>query len=486
MDWNFQKWITDAKLRDQETLIAQLEAKLHEYEAKLAERDVLITKLLEEIAELKRRLNLDSGNSSKPPSSDGLRKKPAPKSLRTKSGKPSGGQLGHVGTTLEQIAVPDMTELHAVTQCPHCMADLSQVAVSRIIKRQVFDLPEPRVEVTEHQVEVKRCPCCGKEVLGVFPSDVSAPVQYGPRVRGHVIYFLHQQLIPEDRLQLLFEDLFGLSISTATFANMSARFTGEATPVVDAVEAQLRATPVKNLDETGLRVAGKQHWLHGMGNENATHYRVEEKRKAIPQGLIGTIVHDHFKPYYTLPNVIHALCGAHLLRELAGLIEIEKEPWAKLMSRLLVVVCRLSDRGNGVSAARIALLRRLYDRIVDQGITFHEAQPALKTVATRGRKKRRPGHNLLIRLRDYKDDVLRCLTDPAVPFTNNQAEQDLRMMKVKQKISGGFRTLTGARMFATIRSLLSTARKRGINILQAIINPSLLNFPSGAPPPAFA
>ena len=488
MDWDFQKRIVvlETKLRDQQILTMQLEARLRESEATLAARDVLITKLLAEITELKRRLHLDSSNSSKPPSSDGLRKKPAPKSLRTKSGKPSGGQLGHSGATLEQVAVPDKTHVHRVTQCPHCTADLRQVAVGRIIKRQVVDLPEPRVEVTEHQAEVKRCLCCGKEVLGVFPSDVTAPVQYGHRVEAQVVYFLHQQLIPEDRLQRLFEDLFGLPISTATLANMSARFAHQAAPVVAAIEAELRGAPVKHLDETGMRVAGKLHWLHGMGNDNATHYRVEQKRKAIAQGLTGTIVHDHFKPYYSLPDVIHALCGGHLLRELLGLMEIEKEPWAKWMSRLLIVVCRLSRRSHGVSAPRIALLRRLYDAIVDQGITFHETLPALKTAATRGRKKHRPGHNLLIRLRDYKDDVLRCLIDPAVPFTNNQAEQDLRMMKVKQKISGGFRTLSGARIFATIRSVLSTARKRGINILQAILNITLFNSPSGTPPPAFA
>ena len=195
------------------------------------------------------------------------------------------------------------------------------------------------------------------------------------------------------------------------------------------------------------------------------------------QGLSGTIVHDHFKSYYTLADLIHALCGAHILRELLGLIEIEKEPWAKLMSRLLLVVCRLSHR-EAVSPARIAWIRRLYDKIITQAITFHEVQPALKEAVTRGRKKRRPGHNLAIRLRDYKDDVLRCLTDPEVEFTNNRAEQDLRMMKVKQKISGGFRTLTGARIFATIRSVLSTARKRGVNILQAIRTPSLILSPS--------
>ena len=463
--------------------VIELEVKLREYELALAARDVLIEKLTTENAELKRRLNLDSTNSSKPPSSDGLRKKPAPQSLRTKSGKASGGQLGHKGTTLKQVAVPDKIELHPVTACPHCAADLHAVAVRRIIKRQVFELPEPRVEVTEHRAEVKHCPGCGKEMMGVFPSGVSAPVQYGSRVASHAIYYLHQQLIPEDRLQMLFEDLHSLPISTATLATMSARFAGEAAPVLDTVEAELRDAPVKHLDETGLRVAGKQHWLHGMGNDNATHYRVEEKRGAIPQGLSGTIVHDHFKSYYTLAGVIHALCGEHILRELLGLIEIEKEPWAKLMSRLLLVVCRLSHRKE-VLPGRVSWIRRLYDKIVAQAIAFHEAQPALKSTVTRGRKKRRPGHNLAIRLRDYKDDVLRCLADPSVGFTNNQAEQDLRMMKVKQKISGAFRTLAGARIFATIRSVLSTARKRGINVLQAILDPSLILIPSQAPPAA--
>lgn len=466
------------------SLQEQLEAKdrrILELETVLRERDALIAKLLARIEELERRVGLNSSNSSKPPSSDGL-KKPAPKSLREKSGKPSGGQSGHKGKTLEQVAQPDEVLTHVVERCPRCASDLQDAPVIAIRKRQVFDIPAPHVQITQYQAEIKHCHHCGCEVMGDFPADVRAPVQYGPRIQALSVYLRHQQMIPEDRLETLFEDIFSLSISAATLVKIGERFEEKVRPFTDAVRDHLRVVaPVKNLDETGLRVAKKLHWLHVMSNREWTYYRVAEKRGDIPQDITGTVVHDHFKPYYTLQDVTHGLCGSHHLRELKGLEEIEKEPWAKGMSRLLKLACRLSSRG-AVPATRIERIRCGYDSIVAQGLAFHEALTPLITGAKRGRKKRRVGHNLLIRLRDYKDDALRFLSDPDVPFTNNQAEQDIRMMKVKQKISGGFRTLAGAQTFATIRTFFSSIRKQGINLFQAILNPGSPPFPAGTPP----
>lgn len=442
--------------------------RIAELEAELEARDVLIAKLLARIEELERRLGLNSQNSSKPPSSDGL-KKPVPQSLREKSGKPSGGQKGHKGGTLKQVEQPDEVITHEVKRCPRCAADLEPGAVIGLRKRQVFDIPTPRVQVTQHQAQIKRCFCCAMDVMAAFPANVAAPVQYGPRVKALSVYLHQQQMIPEDRLATLFEDMFALPISATSIANNSVAFAGQVTPLTELVLDHLRQAPVKNLDESGVRVAAKLHWVHVVSNTEWTYYRIAEKRGALPHELTGIVVHDHFKPYYTLKNVTHALCGAHHLRELKGLEEIEKEPWAKSMSRLLKLACHRVNSGQ-VSAHRAARIERLYEHIVNQGIAFHEAQTPLAR-GLRGRQKRRAGHNLAIRLRDYKEDALRFLSHANVPFTNNQAEQDIRMIKVKQKISGGFRTLSGAQIFATTRTFFSSMRKQGVNLFQAILNP---------------
>jgi transposase len=472
--------MTLPKAREQAQVSEAKDKRIMELEALLKDRDALIARLLARMEELERRLGLNSTNSSKPPSTDGL-KKPVPQNLREKSGKPSGGQIGHKGNTLKQVTQPDEVISHAVTQCPYCTKDLQQSAVDEIRKRQVFDIPAPRLIVTEHQVQVKHCDGCGREVVADFPEDVRAPVQYGTRVKAFAVYLQHQQMIPEDRLETLFDDLFSLPISATTLVAIGQRFEQEVAPFAASVLTHLRDAPVKHLDETGFRVAKKLHWLHVIGNRQYTYYRVAEKRGDIPRDLKGTVVHDHFKPYYTLQDVVHGLCGAHHLRELKGLAQIEKESWAGKMGRLLKLACHVTGPGV-LTATRMERIGRVYDGLVAEGLAFHEALAPLDTKAGRGRKKRRTGHNLLLRLRDYKDDVLRFLSDHDVPFTNNQAEQDVRMMKVKQKISGGFRTLPGAQTFATIRTFLSTMRKQGINLFQAILNLGMSPFPSGAPP----
>lgn len=413
--------------------------------------------LKQEIAELKRRLKIDSTTSRKPPSSDGLRKKPTSQSLRPRGQKPSGGQKGHKGTTLEQTASADFVVKHAALVCTQCAADLTQTPANDRVKRQVFDIPEPRVEVTEHEAEVKICPCCQHRNVASFPPGVVAYVQYGPRVKALAVYLSVQQLIPEDRLQTAFADLFGLAISTATLSGINQNFADGFALQMAQTREELKAAPVKHMDETGFRIGKKTCWLHVLCSASATVYRPAEKRGSLWEGVTGTIVHDHWKPYFTLEHVIHALCNAHHLRELKALEEIEKESWAKQMRRFLQLLSRLKEPLRHVRRACLG-----YDVLIARGLAFHEEKPAL------GGRKRRIGHNLLLRLKNFKSAVLRFLTDPTVTFTNNQAEQDLRMMKVKQKISGGFRTVLGAEIFCQIRGFLSTSRKQGLNLFDDI------------------
>jgi transposase len=433
--------------------------------------------LRQEVADLRRRLDKDSSNSSKPPSSDGPAKKPRiAGSLRGVSGKRSGGQPGHRGDTLRPVSNPDKIERHEAMQCGHCQAGLTAAMATRVEKRQVFEMPQPRLEVTEHQAHIYTCACCRGVTRAAFPADVTAHVQYGPRLRAAAIYLNAQHLVPEDRVGEIMHDLFGAALlcpaSIAAWSELKAQ---EWALVEAHIAAQVATAAVRHLDETGFRIGGKTRWLHTASTATLTYYRVSERRGEMLGTLSGgMIVHDHFKPYFTLPEVEHALCNAHHLRELKALIEIEKEPWARKMSRLLVRAAKRVARAIAQGKTELAsgCARRIvavYDAILQRGVAFHEAQPPLaRRAGARGRPPKRVGHNLLERLRNHKAEVLRFVFDFAVPFTNNQAEQDIRMMKVKMKISGGFRTWGGAQTFATLRSVISTARKRGMNILSAL------------------
>jgi transposase len=438
-----------------------------------------IAVLEQEVADLRRQLGKNSGNSSKPPSSDGLGKKPRiAGSLRGASDKKSGGQVGHKGDTLRRTETPDIIKTHTAATCAHCLARLTAKMATGVEKRQVFDMPEPRLEVTEHQAQIYTCAACHGTTKAAFPEDVTSHVQYGARIKAAAIYLNAQQLIPEDRVVEVMNDLFGAKgLCSASVVAWGTAKAEALQPFVKHIGLLLDTAPVRHLDETGFRIGGKTQWLHVLSTSLLTHYRACEKRGSIPRTLQGgIIVHDHFKPYYTLAGLRHALCNAHHLRELKALIEIEKEPWALKMFRLLLNACKAvaNARASGAVVLVERIKRRilsLYDAIVMRGWIFHEQLPPLvKSPGTRGKSAHRPGFNLLFRLRDFKPDVLRFLEDFAVPFTNNQAEQDIRMMKVKMKISGGFRTKAGADTFATLRSVLSTARKHGWNILNAFLS----------------
>src|SRR5512136_2598567 len=417
--------------------------------------------LKERIAELERRLGLNSANSSKPPSSDGLKKPARVKSLRERSGKKPGGQKGHKGETLQQSAEPDAIVDHHPAACAECGAALTLDMAKGHTARQVFDLPEPQpLVVTEHRAHECRCVCCGATTRAAFPEGVNAPVQYGARIAAFVVYLLHYQLLPEDRLVTLMTDLFGVRLCAATVANMRSSCANRLEGFAQTIRDLVAGAPVKHMDETGFRIGGKTQWLHVACTALLTFYRVCIRRGSLLANVVGVVVHDHWKPYYTMQSVRHALCNAHHLRELKALVEIEKEDWARKMQILLRRAAHAANVGRerNVDLKRrlIERFQRRYDAILAEGLAYHEAQPPLVRAATsrivkkRGREPRRTGHNLITRLITRKKDTLRFPVDPAVPFTNSQTERDARMMKLRQKVSGGFRSLQGASNFATI------------------------------------
>jgi transposase len=447
--------------------------------ALIAAQRAELAALKAQIAELERRLGLNSSNSGKPPSSDGLKKPARVKSLREHSGNKPGGQKGHKGETLRQVADPDQVIDHYPPACATCGVGLDpQTSVSHSA-RQVFDLPEPQpLVVTEHRAHDCQCAACGTKTRGLFPDGVNAPVQYGIRIQSFVIYLLHYQLLPEARLAELMADLFGVKLAAATIATMSRTCAERLRSFAETVRDLVAGAPVKHMDETGFRIGGKTQWLHVASTALLTFYRVCARRGSLLTNVAGIVVHDHWKPYYTMQGVLHALCNAHHLRELKALVEIEKEDWARKMQRLLRRACHAAnlarERGIALKPLLIECFERRYHAILAEGLVFHEAQAPLAQATLkaggkrRGRAPRRTGHNLLLRLATRKQDTLRFLHDPTVPFTNNQAERDGRMMKLRQKISGGFRSLEGAIGFALIRSFVSTAKKQGWNIIEAL------------------
>jgi transposase len=441
------------------------------------EKDVLIVTLLERIEELEWRLGLNSSNSGKPPASDGFKKPSRITNQREKTGRQSGGQRGHEGTTRRQVATPDKVIEHFPSVCLGCGRALRREQATGHQKRQVFDIPQPKVEVTEHRAHSCWCPGCGEETQAAFPTEVTAATQYGTTVGALVVYLQAWQLLPEDRLAEVMRDVFGVEVATATIAAMGQRKAQELAGLAEQIEQHVKEAAVKHVDETGYRIAGVLQWLHVASTWLLTCYRTATKRGAMWAEMRGIMVHDFWRPYFTMVGVTHALCNAHHLRELKALREIEKEPWARAMHRFLQQACHATNlaqtQQRSLRPHFLAWLSARYDRILAQGLAFHESLPPLRTgqPTCRGRIRRRTGHNLLLRLREHKEATLRFLSDSTVPFTNNQAERDLRMMKVRQKISGGFRSTTGAQTFATLRTVLSTARKQGWNILATLTTP---------------
>lgn len=433
--------------------------------------EVEVRELRRQLKELKDRLALTSRNSSKPPSTDGLAK-PAPKSLRQKSGRARGGQPGHPGRTLQPVAQPDQVVPHHLGVCPcgRCGGrSLRHEPVVGHAKRQVFELPRQLLVVTEHQAEIKRCPVSGQLVTAAFPEAVTAPAQYGPRFRALLIYLNNRQFIPYERLTEISEDVFGQPLSEATVAAANQQVYETLAPFEQQVKALLVQAPLVHVDESGLRVAGQLHWLHVACTAQWTFYGVHPKRGTVAMEAFDILprcrqwlMHDHLRAYFTFDQALHALCNQHHLRELKFLAEEHQEAWAEELSTFLVQAHQRVQQ-HGVldeRAFKQALAR--YHAILAKGRRRHPR--------AQGRQAQSPAANLLNRLEDYDWSLLAFLVHPEVPFTNNQAEQDIRMEKVRQKISGCFRTFHGAGVFARIRSYLSTCRKQGRNLLDELEN----------------
>jgi transposase len=461
---------------DKESLLAIIIA----LQKQLAEQEVLIQELRDQLAK-------NSRNSGKPPSSDGL-KKPRTRSLRRKTGRRSGGQEGHEGHTLQVVAQPDHIERHYATRCPYCATDLNDVASEGYEKRQVFDIPPVQITVTEHQAESKQCPHCRRQVRGTFPTNVTRPVQYGPLLKAQAVYLNNYQLIPLARTCELLGDFYGHTPSEAIVLAGNETLVSNIEPTLDTIHRQIIAADVVHFDESGMRVEGHLNWLHVAGTGLLTYYNVHPKRGKegmaaagiLPQ-LGGRAVHDHWQSYFTFENCRHALCNAHHLRELQFIVDQYEQTWAEDMAGLLLdikaEVEEVQPEQMTLPADRLTQFEKRYDDLIEQGLAANPP-PANPPPKKRGRKKQSPPKNLLDRLCDHKREVLAFMYDFRVPFDNNLAERDVRlvlsaaeaMVKVKQKISGTFRTRTGAETFCAIRSYISTVRKHGVNVIDAIYN----------------
>ncbi len=435
----------------------------------------LFAKLEARVAELEKRLNKNSSNSSKPPSSDGLKRKT--KSLRPKNtGRQPGGQPGHPGQTLLQSENPDLNVPIPLDICPKCGGDLSGQPVAAEEKRQVFDLPLIKIQVTEHRAQRKVCPHCGSLVTAEFPSNVSAPAQYGPGMQAVMSYLNVRQVIPCARTVEICQDLFGHRPSAGSVVQAVAQCAVRLAPAVDKIRDVLIQAPVLHADETGVRCIGKTHWLHVVSTATHSLYSYSPKRgvegfsvgQVLPN-FSGTLVHDFWSPYDTL-DCDHSRCNAHLLRELKACVE-DGHLWAENIIIALLAMKRAADqaRANGekvIAAAHRRRLQKPYDDWISLGLKAHPEQH--QSSGKRGRVKQSTETNLLRRLRDKREEVLRFMTDLQVPFDNNQAERDLRMIKVQQKVSGCFRSDEGPKRFCLISSYISTVRKQGLNLMDSI------------------
>lgn len=445
-----------ALIKHQGERIALLEAQNAELEARLEKLEAHLAK--------------NSTNSSKPPSSDGL-KKPNPKSRREKGKRKSGGQPGHEGKTLEMVATPDDIVRHTVAVCAGCQADLSETQTVRVVKRQVFDIPPMRLQVTEHQAEVKVCGCCQHQTRAEFPADVTAPVQYGANVLAHAAYLNSYHLIPLARVREWFADCVGQWVSEATIEKAVSQLANAVAPSLDVIYEGLTRSQTVHFDETGFRIEAGLAWLHTACTDYLSYYTVHLKRgdeAMLDAGVLpnchGWAVHDGMKAYFSFETVRHALCNAHHLRELEFAHEQYDATWAKQMQRLLLKMKKHDDEQT-LTQKLIRDLEAEYDTLIEKGFEAFPIQP--RPPDYKGRYAQHTVTNLLIRLRNHREAVLAFLHHPEVPFDNNLAERDLRMMKVKQKISGCFRTWQGAEVFAAVRTYLVTARKQGVSMLHA-------------------
>jgi transposase len=462
------------QLAQRDELIEHQQALLAQQNAVIQQHAEQMSRLSEQVKSLRERLSKDSHNSHLPPSSDRFGGKR--KSLRIKSEKPSGGQAGHPGASLLFSSTPDEITPLLVERCEVCQQDLHAVAACGRERRQVVDVPAPRLLVREYQAEQKQCPTCQQITIAAFPAGVQAPVQYGPHVGAMAVYLVHQQLLPLARACEVMEDLLGVHMSEGTIWELIKRCAGQLAPVEQQIKEALIQSEVIHQDETGLRVEGKRHWMHVTCTATLTHYHVDTSRGqpaleaiGILAQFLGISIHDAWGSYF-LYDCEHALCLVHVLRDLVFLAE-QGLLWADELKSLLLDMKEATQQARALGKWRLDPQEVLdweaqFLRLLDEGDQAHPRATA--PPGQRGRCKQSAARNLLDRLRKQQKAVLTFVEDLRVDFDNNLAERDLRMVKVQQKVSGCFRSLVGAQAFARIRGYLSTLRKQGLPVLSSL------------------
>ena len=437
-------------------------------------------KMLEErVRTLEEEKAKNSRNSSKPPSSDGYMK-PHPQSMRKPSGRKSGGQPGHEGTTLRMAEEPDQVQWHPAQKHCECGCSLKDEPVTGHERRQVFDLPAIKLTVTEHRTEIKRCPLCNKEHRGFFPENVKASVQYGERFKALVVYLRGYQLLPSARSAEFFRDIFKAAVSEGTLDTILREGARNLAAFMDDLKKKMIAAPVAHFDETGLSLNGKNHWLHSVSTKEATYYAMHAKRGTeaidaigiLPE-LQGTAVHDGWPAYFQYEQCWHGLCNAHHLRELIFIKEQLKQSWAQMMLDCLLKIKEKVDQAKeqgqtSLSVWQMSYWHNRYQSVIAKGYRTNAWREPPKNQRTRGRPLKGKARCLVERLDHHEDKVLAFMLDFDVPFDNNLVERDVRMAKLKQKISGTFRSSSMADAFCRIRSFISTARKHNLQLRDAL------------------
>lgn len=464
------------ELRRENEQLRQENQELRESLKQVTERLIAAEQKIKELSE---QLKQNSRNSNWPSSRDKSRSKT--KSLRSKSERKVGGQEGHKGYTLTFNPEPDVIEKYRPAHCEQCQAPLSaEIAASEVAKRQVLDLPPLRYITTEYQVETVRCPNCGEATSGEFPTDVTNPVQYGSQVKRLAVYLHTEQFIPYERERQMLADVFELPVSPGSLQNFVEMAAVTVEPATEAIKDAVIAAQVGHADETGFYINGQRYWLHTVSTEELTYYEPHANRgkKAteaigILSRFTGTLVHDAWTTYFQYQRLLHALCNAHHLRELTAVVENDQQQWAVLMIACLLsakqLVAETQEAGEtALPADCLERIHQLYNAIVCLGLEENPLPDAHPPPGRRGRRKKTKARNLVERFAQHQAAILRFVHDFKVPFDNNLAERDIRMMKVQQKISGCFRSWQGAQHFCRLRSYLSTIRKQYLNVWQAL------------------
>lgn len=434
-----------------------------------------IDQLTARVEELEARLNKNSKNSSKPPSSDGLKRQPA--QPRQAGQRPNGGQKGHKGHSLEMHPSPDHIHKYVAQGHCECGLALSEASITTGERRQQWDIPEPRIEVTEHQQVISTCRC-GKVHKGEFPSSLSPYISYGARLKAYTVGLVQGHFISLSRSTEILHDQYGIKPSDGSVQHWIVQAGEKLSSEYERIGQSVANSDVAHFDESGIRSQGKTQWLHVAATTTDVYYTANAKRgeeAMIAAGILpqfkGVAVHDHWKPYFRFTDIEHSLCGAHLLRELNFFDQTLKQEWSAQLKQTLIdakiaVSLAKEARATALSVEKLTELEQRYDRWLDEGLKHFPEQ--VKTSVQRGKAKQHPARNLLCRMRDFKDSVLRFMQRFDVPFDNNLAERAVRPVKVKLKIAGGFRAVGGVNAFCVIRSVWETDKRQARNPFESL------------------